>query len=397
METRAYRRAAWIVLAMLLFFSVAAPLNQFKVPPVMPILMTAFQLSAERAGWLMSVFAVTGLALALPAGFIFQKLGFRITGLLAVGAVLAGAVAGALSANVGALLAARVVEGVGMSLTAVVAPAVIAMWFKAEERGTPMGIWATWVPLGSSIMLVVAPLLAGASSWPRVWWFGAAWAAAGAVLYFAFVRQAPPRADGTGAAPTTAATTADLRRVLRNRDLWLLALEFGCFNFGVIGFTTWTPTFLNTTRGLSLAQASFLVSLAMMLNIVSGPVSGVVSDAIGSRRWIIVIPLALMAPVWPLAHSLGGGAFVALMVGYGLVSGCVPTGTFAAATEAVGDERLGGMAMAVVQVGQNAGMLLGPLVVGTIVGATGSWSAAYWALVPVTALGVAAAWVARMR
>jgi MFS family permease len=396
METRAYRRAAWLVLAALLFFSVAAPLNQFKVPPVMPILMTAFQLSAERAGWLMSVFAVTGLVLALPAGFIFQKLGFRITGLLAVGAVLIGAVAGALSANVGALLAARVVEGVGMSLTAVVAPAVIAMWFRAEQRGTPMGIWATWVPLGSSIMLVVAPLLAGASRWPRVWWFGAAWAAAGAVLYFAFVRQAPSRTGEPRAAPT-AATTADLRRVLRNRDLWLLALEFGCFNFGVIGFTTWTPTFLNATRGLSLAQASFLVSLAMILNIASGPLSGVLSDAVGSRRWIIVVPLALMAPVWPLAPALGGGAFVALMVAYGLVSGCVPTGTFAAATEAVGDERLGGMAMAVVQVGQNAGMLLGPLVVGAIVGATGSWSAAYWALVPVTVVGVAAALAARIR
>jgi len=261
-----------------------------------------------------------------------------------------------------------------------------------------MGIWATWVPLGSSIMLVAAPLLAGASSWPRVWWFGAAWAAAGAVLYLAFVRPAPHRAGiaETGASPP-ATTSADLRRVLRNRDLWLIALEFGCFNFGVIGFATWTPTFLNATRGLSLAQASFLVSLAMMVNIVSGPLSGVVSDAIGSRRWIIVIPLALMAPVWPLAHALDGGAFVSLMVAYGLVGGCVPTGTFAAATEAVGDERLGGMAMAVVQVGQNAGMLRGPLVVGAIVGASGSWSAAYWAIVPVTAVGVVAALAARMR
>jgi len=46
------------VLAILLLFSIAAPLNRFKVPPIMPILMDAFKLSVGRAG------------LALPAGLI---------------------------------------------------------------------------------------------------------------------------------------------------------------------------------------------------------------------------------------------------------------------------------------------------------------------------------------
>ena len=84
-------RTAWFVLAILLLFSIAAPLNQFKVPPIMPILMDAFKLSVGRAGLLMSVYAVTGLVLALPAGLIFQKLGYRITGLIAGGSIAVGA------------------------------------------------------------------------------------------------------------------------------------------------------------------------------------------------------------------------------------------------------------------------------------------------------------------
>ncbi|MFQ5842149.1 MAG: MFS transporter, partial [Thermodesulfobacteriota bacterium] len=108
-------RSAWFTLFVLLTASVAAPLNQFKVPPVLPLLMDAFSLSVGRAGLLMSVFALTGLILAIPVGFIFQKLGYRISGLLAVGSVIVGASIGAVSTGAGMMLISRLVEGLGMS------------------------------------------------------------------------------------------------------------------------------------------------------------------------------------------------------------------------------------------------------------------------------------------
>jgi fucose permease len=64
--------------------SVAAPLNQSKVPPLMPVLMEAFQLNLSQAGMLMSFFALTGLILALPAGIAMQKLGTKVAGLVAL-------------------------------------------------------------------------------------------------------------------------------------------------------------------------------------------------------------------------------------------------------------------------------------------------------------------------
>ena len=108
----------------------------------------------------MSVYAVTGLILALPAGLIFQRAGFRVTGLLAGGSIVIGAVLGALSQNMTGLLVSRVIEGIGTSFMAVLAPAIIAQWFPAEKRGTAMGIWSAWVPVGTVVMLVVAPALA---------------------------------------------------------------------------------------------------------------------------------------------------------------------------------------------------------------------------------------------
>src|SRR5438067_12469574 len=90
-------RRAWLTLAVLLLFSMAAPLNQNKVPPLIPMLMPRFGLSVSGAGLLMTTFIITGLVLALPAGFIFQRLGYRITGLLAGRSIVLGSLLGATS------------------------------------------------------------------------------------------------------------------------------------------------------------------------------------------------------------------------------------------------------------------------------------------------------------
>jgi MFS family permease len=55
------------------------------------------------------------------------------------------------------------------------------------------------------------------------------------------------------------------------------------------------------------------------------------------------------------------------------------------------------MAMAVIQVGQNSGMLLGPLVFGWMVESMGGWQIAFWSLTPVSAIGAIASWMAKMK
>jgi MFS family permease len=398
MKANTHYRSAWFTLFVLLIASVAAPLNQFKVPPVLPLLMNAFSLPVGRAGLLMSVFAATGLTLALPAGFIFQKLGYRITGLLAVGSVVVGASLGAASTSTSMMLTSRVIEGIGISFMAVVAPAVIAMRFAADERGMPMGIWATWVPLGSTMMFVVAPLLVARWNWQGVWWFGSLFAAAGWLLYYFFIKPSPTQSAGTDSLGAPERVTGrDLGPVLRNRDLWLISFLFCCFNLAFIAFVTWTPTFLNTIRGTSLVRASWLISVVTISTIVSLPISGWISDRMGSRKLVCVTPMILLMVLWPLTFIVREGGFLPLAIAIGFVGGFVPTGVFSAGVEIVGDERLAGMAMAVIQVGQNAGMLMGPLAFGWIVEATGSWQIAFWTLVPVCAVGTIAGWVARMR
>ena len=222
--------AAWLVLGVLLLFSIAAPLNQGKVPPIMPLLMQAWQLSVGRAGLLMSVYAITGLILALPAGFILQRAGNRVTGLLAGGSIVLGGLLGALSASVPALLAGRVVEGIGTSFMAVLAPAIVAQWFASSRRGTALGIWAVWVPVGSASMMLLAPPLAAWAGWRGVWWFGCAYAGLVTLLYLAAMGRAPAPAADRAASPTAVPLGPPApARVLRSGPIWLLGLTFGLF------------------------------------------------------------------------------------------------------------------------------------------------------------------------
>ena len=387
----------WLVVSVLLLASVAAPLNQFKVPPLMPLLMRDFSLSIGQAGSLMSVFAVTGLVLALPSGFLFQKLGYRLTGLLAVGSVAIGAALGAVSGDLGTMWVSRIVEGAGTSLLAVVAPAVIAMWFVADKRGMPMGVWATWVPLGQAIVFVAAPLLVSHGGWRAVWWFGCLYAVSSGVLYFIVVR--PAQAGGRSAVgPSLPALTGrDLVRVLRIPDLWLISLTFCCFNAAFIGFLTWAPTYLESSYAVPLASSSTFISISTFITMFVIPFSGWLSDRIGSRKWIIVIPMVVMGLSWLLLFIDRPWAVLVVIVAVGLSGRFVPTGVFAAGTEVAGDPRMGGMAMAAIQVGQNAGMVLGPLGLGWLAERTGSWLVALLWLVPVCFAGALAAWRARVR
>jgi MFS family permease len=389
------RGAAWLTLLVLLLFSIAAPLNQFKVPPIMPVLMDALGLSVSGAGLLMSVYAATGLVLALPAGLIYQKAGARVTGLLAGGATVLGAALGALSRSTNALLVSRVIEGMGTSFVAVLAPSIIARWFEERQRGTALGIWNVWVPVGATAMLILAPPLAGWAGWRAVWWLGAGYALAVTVLYLALVRPAPRIGSIEPiTAPVGRAVTSG--QVLRNHSLWLLAASFGAFCAAATAGSTYLPTFLTLQRGLSLAQAALLSGIGTVIGIFAGPAGGVVSDRIGSRKKPFVGGLALAVILLPLVGAVSVAGVIVVVILQGLVFGMIPPNIFAAAVEAVSDERQGGTAMAILMVGQNAGMLVGPLIFGALVEGPG-WPAAFASLAILAVAALLAGSLAKVR
>lgn len=391
-ETAVTPPYAWVILIIVFLASVAAPLNQNKVPPLMPVLMDAFEITLSQAGLLMSVFSVTGLILALPTGIILQKIGPKVTGLIALGSLIVGSALGAFSGSMGLMLTSRVIEGVGMGLIAVVAPAVIALWFPPAKQGTPMGIWATWVPVGSVIMLLLAPRLGLAAGWQSVWWLGAGFALVVFALYGFLLRMPaiPVESEISISQPPRLSTA------LANKDIWLLALAFGCFNFVFLPLTTYYPTFLSKVRGYTLTEASTIASISTFLILISAPLAGWLSDRIGSRKRVLTIPFLIVAVMMLLPFKVVGWQIYLFMSLLGLVAGAVPTATFAAAPEVMKNPQLAGLGLAVIMVGQNLGMFAAPVLFGKMVESSGWAMAGYW-LIPVALAGFAAGRLVKVR
>jgi MFS family permease len=399
-------RKAWAVMLAVFLASVAVAASRFKVPPSLPTLMADLGLSMAAGGWLMSIFSVNIIVLAIPAALILGRLGPRITGLAALGCSLAGSVGGALAPSAGVLLAARTVEGVGLAVMAVVAPSVISLWFRPEARGLPMGIWVTWVPLGSVIMFNVAQPLETIFGWRAIWWFSAVLTLVAAVVY-ALVVTLPPR-NGPDVPPPTLPTGSTLRALL-NPSLGLLALAFALFAFTILGYNTWAPSYLSSALGIDARMANLYTSLMFIAAIPANIFAGWLLDRTRHGTILLSTSFLLTSLLFFWSFRLGSLRLVApYMLALGSISNILPPGYFALAPESVNRPdpgRLGpgrreaagavraSLALAAILAGSNVGALAGPPVLGALL-SSGPWTWGSTCLVIVAILGTIVTFVA---
>ncbi|MCC6190082.1 MAG: MFS transporter [Anaerolineales bacterium] len=381
------QRHAWLVMLAVFLAGVVVALNQSKVPPVMPVLLAEFQMDTPTGGWLMSSFAVAGVILSLPAAALLAGLGPKRAGLIALGCTVLGSTAGALAPSATGLLLARVIEGVGLGLIAVIAPSIISMWFQPQDRGAPMGLWAAWVPLGGFIVYNLSGPLTAAFGWQGLWWFGALSGVMAFGVYAAVV-DAPPAAAGRARVETPLA--AGLALAVRSPSVWLLALTFGTFTFASTGHSTWNPSYLEKALGLAPQAASFTASLTMLAVIPATLTAGWLLDRTRQRGRVLTMALLAWGLLFLLSFRLPGRAPAALyMLVLGFTTGFIPTTIFTLTPEALPRPELAGWAIGLVSVGQNLGMFLGPPTVGAAI-KEGQWSAGVAPLVLAVSIGVAA-------
>ena len=380
-------RKAWAVMLAAYFAGVAIALNQSKVPPAMQVLLQSLHMDMTTGGWLMSAFAVAGIVLGIPAAFVLVKLGPKISGLIAIGCTVLGSIIGALAVGPALLLSGRVIEGIGLGLIVVIAPAVISMWFPPEKRGLPMGIWASWVPVGTFVMYNLAAPLMGSFGWQGIWWFGAVFALIALVIYAAVV-SAPPTVEA--AQDRSAEADQSFGRMLLNPASWILALVFAAFNFTFLAYATWAPLYFNRALGVDPLTASFYASLTSLAIIPSTIIAGWILDHFKNRHLVLTSALLISGILFVWSFQLSSAAaIVPYMIVLGLVGGFIPTATFTLAPETMPNPKFAGLALGMVSVGQNLGLFLGPPIVGNLI-AEGNWAAGVIPLVVAAAIGVGA-------
>lgn len=400
---------AWVILLALYMATLSTTLNLFKLPPLMTTIQTAFGVDIVKAGKLMGIFNIMGFILAFPAGYILKRYGLKMTALIAVGASAVGPIIGVLAKTFTILYVGRFIEGVGMGLIMVAAPLAISVWFPMHNRALPNGLWASSVGGGNMIMLLIAPSLAVSYDWQSVWWSTAGFSILSFIVFAILFRM--PKLEEMDAGPVQQeasipsfiADMKDMGQGMANNSFWMIGIAFGCYNLVLMALATFFPQFLEIERGFSLTydngpfmHASFVTALILGIPIITGPLGGYMSDRLGKRKIMILIPFILVAIAFLFPFKVTGSSILLFVVLLGIVNGPIAAVLLAAVPEVAKKPQYIGTGMAVAIFLQNIGMTLSGVVFPKIQVAEGWVAAGYW-MIPICVIGIIATSLTKVR
>lgn len=390
-----------LVLFMMLMSMTAGAMCLNKVAPIVPVLTESMGLTgAGQAGLLISVFVFSGIFLAIPSGVIIAKLGYYKTGIIALGAILAGSVVGALDWGYAVMLGSRIVEGVGLILLMTLGPAAVASSFDDKRRGSAMGLLMCFMAFGQIAMFNLAPRIAETGAWENVWWFTAAYALVFLVVWIIALRNldaslaaaaAPSDAGQDGTAADAAPAKLFSKDVFLNKGVWLIGITLMVYLIAEQGVISFLPTYLAEVRGMDAAMASSIVSIAPLVGIPVGIIAGMVSDKMGSRKKPLGVLMLASAVTYALMPTFPTGVFIVLVVLFGIAVMGIVGLCFSAVAELVPPAQ-GDMAVALLNTFQWVGIFLSSSLVGLLIEAVG-WDVAFYLMVPLTLVGVVCTFV----
>jgi len=345
-----------------------------KVPPALPQLRAALDLSLVQATFIVTTFNVLGMLVGIIAGMLGDRYGRKRLALGGLALMAAGGALGAAVNGFGALLASRFIEGVGFILFAVPAPALMsALAADARDRAKALSLWSAYMPTGGTLALLAAPLFISFATWRALW---LALAACAALAAAALARAVPS---------LPAARVSSWRLVaesLAQPGNVFMALLFACYVAQWTSIMVWLPTFL-AEHGLSTTAAASATALMVLVN-APGNLAGGWLLARGVPRGTLVICASIIAALCEfgmLAPPLPGAMRYALVLVFSACAGVIPASIFAGLPVHARSPQHIATGNGMVLQFSNLGQFFGPLAIAWLASRYGGWDATRWALV----------------
>ncbi len=331
----------------------------------------------------------------IVCGMLLDKWGVRVTGsifvgLMALGAALVYVTISSKSivetghsltiAYVGCML-----FGLGSEIAGVAVTRSIAKWFKGKSMALAMGLQLAIARLGTAAALLLSPVLVKESEagYPldvtnRPAFYGLCLLLLGSVVWAIFVAMDAKfdKQEGTSDKVETAEEDkfkfTDIFKILSNKHYLLISLLCVFFYCCIISFKKFATAILIPRFGAEAAvefesTASYMVSMIPFFTVVFTPLFGSLVDKIGkATTWMITGSVMVFvahliiafAPGQPIYGYLG---IAILGVGYSLV----PAAMWPSVPKIVPEKNLG-TAYSLIYWIQNMGMMLVPIIVGSI-------------------------------
>lgn len=358
-----------------------------KVPAALPLIGDEFGLALWQRGAIVSsmsfLTAVTGLFVGIWANRYHAE---RVA-LMALSIAVAAGLAGAITESFLPLLLTRILEGLGYITAMASLPAIIAKYCAPKDRPLAMAIWASTVPGGIAVLLMLSPALieVGGLGWRGLWIVTALGIAAVAFLFFLRARPIPPN-DGP---ITVQSPWADLRQAINLQTLSLVGL-FVCYSMQFLAVVSFLPTMLVAQSGFSLGTAALYSGIVAIGNAAGSVLAGPLIKSGLRRRNIMIAGYVIMAvaaatvltDIAPLWLRLVAG--VVFSTFGALIPGCVFTYVPELAKRPSQAPIYAGLFIQ----GSGTGHIFGPILLGGLVDVFGSWEYALIMTTTASVLGI---------
>lgn len=321
-------RLRLVTIAMLLLTGVLAGTQLGKIAPLVEWYRADAGFSLVLIGWLTSMISIFVALVALPTGWAIERAGMRRSFAASAAVMTAGGLALAFLANPWAILAARLVEGIGYLVLVIVIPALLNSIAPPAWRAPALAMWGGFVPVGFAVADFLARGMLPAA--------GPGYFLLTAIIAFAiFAVPAAAllgRIDGADAGPSRAPPLQGGIAGQITFPVALVALSFGFYVVLSVSFFAFMPAFV------ALPQAKILLSAGLIALIVpvGNVLTGVLVKGRDGRFVLMLAGIGLAASLIAAVPAFGAStpmpatiAAVAVAIAGGMIASalfaCIPT------------------------------------------------------------------------
>lgn len=328
-------------------------------------LMETFGVTGATIGLVSATYFYSYAGFMVPGGMLLEAFGTRRV-VAAGGAVMAlGTLAMGAAGGMATLFAGRFAVGLGATVTFIGTLKIAAAWFPPERFGLLSAVSATVGVAGALVASAPLALLMSLAGWRGALFTVGAVTLACSLACLAVLRDQPGARSAT-APPAWGEVLRGMGRVLANAHTWPIFLSFFCLYSAMGNLFLWAVPFLRDVYGLTTTAAATVAAATSIALLGSAPLTGFVSDTVVRRRKApyVVLSAALLV-VWALFFGTLGAVPLwtvgALFFAMGLFGGAFVL-TWPIGRE-VNPPELGGLAVAVVNLGGFLGAALtqGPI------------------------------------
>ncbi|WP_321884807.1 MFS transporter [Paraburkholderia bannensis] len=358
-----------------------------------PRIQSEFHLDAMQMGIVMSAFFWSYALLQLPAGLLADRFGQKkVLGFAVLWWSIATAMTG-FASGFRSLVGLRVALGVGEAGAYPSNAGIATRWFPRKERATVAGIFDSGSKLGGAVAMPLIAWMLAAFDWKMTFALTGLLGVVWFVVWQLSFSDSPADHRRVSAAELAHIESDKLvprtqhparpqwRKLLAHRNVWAMCIGFFMINYNSYFFITWLPTYLMKERGMSVLQMGWMASLPLLASIVVEILAGWASDRVfasgklsltATRKLFLVIGLVM-------ASSIGFAAFAQSAYVAVLLLCIAKSGTTVAASQVwalpgdVAPPNAVSMVAGLQNTVSNLGGVVGPIVTGAIVGATGKF------------------------